>query len=83
MNQFGRVAACLSGPSIIVTSAKHNNKLPDDGLSNRNMLGHFDVHFNASFNIFLGTEVAQWLRCCATNRQVAGSIPAGVIGIFH
>ena len=31
----------------------------------------------------LGTAVAQWLRCCATNRKVAGSIPAGVIGIFH
>ena len=32
---------------------------------------------------FLGTAVAQWLRCCATNRKVAGSIAAGVIGIFH
>ena len=36
----------------------------------------------------LGTQtreaaVAQWLRCCATNRKVAGSIPDGVIGIFH
>ena len=30
-----------------------------------------------------GTAVAQWLRCCATNRKVAGSFPAGVIGIFH
>ena len=29
------------------------------------------------------TVVAQWLRCCATNRKVAGSIPAGVIGIFQ
>ena len=29
------------------------------------------------------TAVAQWLRCCATNRKVAGSIPAGVTGIFH
>jgi 2-keto-3-deoxy-L-rhamnonate aldolase RhmA len=27
--------------------------------------------------------VAQWLRCCATNRKVAGSIPDGVIGIFQ
>jgi len=27
--------------------------------------------------------VAQWLRCCATNQKAAGSIPAGVIGIFH
>ena len=29
------------------------------------------------------TAVAQWLRCCATNRKVVGSIPDGVIGIFH
>jgi len=29
------------------------------------------------------TAVAQWLRCCATNRKVAGSIPDGVIGNFH
>jgi len=29
------------------------------------------------------TQVAQWLKCYATNRKVAGSIPAGVIGIFH
>ena len=29
------------------------------------------------------TAVEQWLRCCTTNRKVAGSIPAGVIGIFH
>ena len=33
--------------------------------------------------IILGTAVAQWLRCGATNRKVAGSIPAGVIGILH
>jgi len=26
--------------------------------------------------------VAQWLRCCATNRKDTGSIPDGVIGIF-
>jgi hypothetical protein len=30
-----------------------------------------------------GQAVAQWLRHCATNRKVAGSIPDGVIGIFH
>ena len=29
-----------------------------------------------------GVTVAQWLRCCATNWKVAGSIPAGVSGIF-
>ena len=30
----------------------------------------------------LGTAVAQWLRCCATNRKVAGSIPVGVTEFF-
>ena len=33
-------------------------------------------------NELMGTAVAQWLRCCATNRKVAGSIPA-CVGIFH
>ena len=29
-------------------------------------------------NQLVGTAVVQWLRCCATYRKVAGSIPAGV-----
>ena len=29
-----------------------------------------------------GTAAAQWLRCCATNGKVAGSIPAGVSEFF-
>ena len=33
--------------------------------------------------VLKGTAVAQWLRCCATKRKVAGSIPDGVLGIFH
>jgi len=28
------------------------------------------------------TAVAQWLRCCATYRKVAGSVPGGVTGFF-
>ena len=31
---------------------------------------------------YSGTAVAQWLRCCATNRKVLGSIPVGVSGYF-
>ena len=30
----------------------------------------------------MGTAVAQRLRCWATNRKVAGSIPDGVSGFF-
>ena len=37
------------------------------------------VNFEKPFEL----RVARWLRCCATNQKVAGSIPDGVIGIFH
>jgi len=45
------------------------------------------VHVVKSLNYLfyicaVGTAVAQWLRCCVTNRKVAGSIPAGVSGFF-
>ena len=36
-----------------------------------------------SYYVYVGIAVAQYLRCWATNRKVAGSIPDGVIGIFH
>jgi len=39
------------------------------------------AYFKALLRL-LGTAVAQWLRCCATNRKVAGSIPASVSGFF-
>ena len=32
---------------------------------------------------YCGTRWRSWLRHCATSRKVAGSIPNGVIGIFH
>ena len=39
----------------------------------------FDLCF---YSQTLGTAVAQWLRCCATNRKFAGSIPASVSRFF-
>jgi len=38
--------------------------------------------FSLAIFRLMGTAVAQWLRCCATNRKFAGSIPAGISGIF-
>ena len=35
-----------------------------------------------SYNHLVGTAEVQWLRCCVTNRKVAGSIPASVSGFF-
>ena len=48
-------------------------------------LHYGDKYIIRSFMIctpYRGTAVAQWLRCCATNRKVAGLIPAGVSGFF-
>jgi hypothetical protein len=46
------------------------------------MLKYTDITQNTYIQS-VGTAVAQWLRYCATNRNVAGSIPDGVTGIFH
>jgi hypothetical protein len=37
----------------------------------------------ASVLISRGHAVEKWLSHCATNRKVTGSIPDGVIGMFH
>ena len=34
------------------------------------------------FHCGLGTAVAKWITCCATNREVASSIPDVVSGFF-
>jgi len=47
----------------------------------RTSFHHVKLH-NSSFHIVPETAVAQWLRCCATNRKVAGSIP-DVSGFFN
>ena len=39
--------------------------------------------FISILSVILGTQWRSWLRHCATNRTVAGSIPDGVTGIFH
>ena len=41
-----------------------------------------ELHMNSNRLLsYMGTAVAQWLRCCATNRKVFGSIQA-VTGFF-
>jgi hypothetical protein len=44
---------------------------------------HLRPKYSPQHPILKGTAVAQWLRCCATNRKVADSIPDSVTGIFH
>ena len=59
------------------------HSLPSKVYSNLVITGHIlqvSIRFVQQHK---GTAVAQWLRCCATNRKVAGSIPDGATGIFH
>ena len=40
------------------------------------------LSFIFTIGMCVGTEVAHWLRCCATKRKIAGSIAASVNGFF-
>ena len=40
------------------------------------------IQNNKDGYLTVGTAVAQWLRCRATNRKVSGSFPDGVIDII-
>jgi hypothetical protein len=40
------------------------------------------TYITGSHGVYMGTAVAQWLRYCATNQKVAGSIPDGVMAFF-
>ena len=42
-----------------------------------------EYSFSFTAEVKRGTRWRSWLRHCATSRKVAGSIPDGVIGIFH
>jgi hypothetical protein len=45
--------------------------------TDKNKLGMTLQHITVDNTKHVGTAVAQWLRCCATNRKVAGSIQPG------
>ena len=61
---------------------KQRSSTTNDQLNASDHLKGFE-EFTVRLSCLRGPAVAQWLRCCATNRKVAGSIPADVIGIFH
>ena len=57
-------------------------KVPFQSAKNNGYFTRMCIDIYATVLLISGTAVAQWLRCCATNRKVAGSIPAGVSGFF-
>ena len=66
-------------------------RLPSSSLSviltfNVNLQHFSDEYFfekSAAYMHYWGPRWRSWLRHCATSQKVAGSIPDGVIGIFH
>jgi hypothetical protein len=48
-----------------------------------NEMRHYHIQIPPDFDRHKGRAVVWWLRHYATNRQVAVSIPDGVIGIFQ
>jgi len=51
--------------------------------SHYNLLPSLFTYLLTYLLTYLAAAVEQWLRCCGTNRKVAGSIPAGESGNFH
>ena len=67
----------------VVLSRNTNNPPWRWYITRRNMDEGCGKYFvTLTYMCIWGTAVAQWLGCCATNRKVAGSIPAGVSGFF-
>jgi len=63
-------------PTIIPTTSISTYEI-EPLLQTPNFLPFWKVYF-----LSLGISVAQWVRCCATNRKEAGSNPDGVGGFF-
>jgi len=69
-------AITLSSVMLVLHGDYANSDRLDCGIACWNS---FEFYFS---NIYLGTAVAQWLRCCTTNRKVAGWILDRVSGFF-
>jgi len=63
------IAACVSKVSLYILCNSESYRYPSEDEINTDC-------------IIQGTAVAQWLRRCASNRTVAGSIHAGFSGLF-
>ena len=74
-------SCCDMSSCRLVTHSTRIFITPSYELHNSRCLHLLSVH--PLLPMSTGTAVAQWARFCATNRKVAGSIPTGVIGIFH
>ena len=61
---------------------RHRGIIQKKECNSQNMAKVWNQKFVWHTACWEGTAVAQWLRCCARNQKVTGSIPAGVDGSF-
>jgi hypothetical protein len=86
-----RPGHCADHPPLLAPMSRMSGAIPllplwDFGAWYRINFFIFHQHIKTSWYetiLKIPHAVAQWLRHCATNRKVAGSIPIGVTGIFH
>ena len=81
-----QLVSCCSRVQVILKHVQGHEltlwSLPSDANISSACQGIPRILYNPK--VHCGTRGARsWLRHCATNRKVAGSIPDGVIGIFH
>jgi hypothetical protein len=65
--------------ACIFKGNRHKNIIVERGAFEISVL----THCACSYLVFGILCIICWLRHCATNRKVAGSIPDGVTGIFQ
>ena len=72
----------LDRPCFQTISSSFHSRVCIDAISTDIQTALSEKKLLFPLNSYRGTAVAQWLRCCATNRKVAGSISASVNGFF-
>ena len=80
-----RLERTVLRPALLPVKTAQFTEVFPSGMTSKSKIAQFNWECMGRFTLIhlMGTAVAQWLRCCATNRKVAGSIPGGVFGIFH
>ena len=76
----------LESREVICTNEKHDYTLLLKCMSGYRVDSHCFIPSRSTFSYYhyiRGTQQCSWLMHCATRRKVAGSIPGGVLGIFH
>jgi hypothetical protein len=89
---FVEISSCypVCETAALLTPGSHGTQFPpiyfflhNFAFNSRLSFSKYCPNIRTSVSHLQFTRWRSWLRHCATRRKVAGSIPGGVIGIFH